>query len=223
MAQSSSNMNAEQVKSIIADSGVIAIMRGNYDGWFVEIAQVLAEAGVRAVEVTMNSPKALEAIRLVRRELGNAVLMGAGTVLTEADAKAVTDAGAQFVVSPNTNPAVVRFCAQRDLCVIPGAYTATEILTAVDLGATMVKLFPAEMAYFKAMRGPLNKVPFVPTGGVELGNAADFIKAGAVAVGMGSALIGEYVKQGDGLQVLKQRATDLVRAIKEVKTRTAKS
>ncbi|MCL5997724.1 MAG: bifunctional 4-hydroxy-2-oxoglutarate aldolase/2-dehydro-3-deoxy-phosphogluconate aldolase [Chloroflexi bacterium] len=215
-------MNAEQVKSIIADSGVIAIMRGNYDGWFVEIAQVLAEAGVRAVEVTMNSPKALEAIRLVRQELGNAVLMGAGTVLTEADAQAVTDAGAQFVVSPNTNPAVVRFCAQRDLCVIPGAYTATEILTAVDLGATMVKLFPAEMAYFKAMRGPLNKVPFVPTGGVELGNAADFIKAGAVAVGMGSALIGEYVKQGDGLQVLKQRATDLVRAIKEVKARTAK-
>jgi 2-dehydro-3-deoxyphosphogluconate aldolase/(4S)-4-hydroxy-2-oxoglutarate aldolase len=117
---------------------------------------------------------------------------------------------------------VVRFCVQGGLCVIPGAYTATEILTAVDLGATLVKIFPAELSYFKAIRGPLNKVPFVPTGGVEPANAADFIKAGAVAVGMGSALIGEYVKQGDGLRVLKQRAVDLVHAIQTAKEQPAK-
>jgi 2-dehydro-3-deoxyphosphogluconate aldolase / (4S)-4-hydroxy-2-oxoglutarate aldolase len=210
-------MNAQQVKEIIAQSGVVAILRGDFDGWFVKIAQTLADAGVRAVEVTMNSPHAVDAIRQVRQELGDAVLMGAGTVLNEKDAEAVVQAGAQFVVAPNTNPRVIGYCTARDICVVPGAYTATEILTAVELGATMVKIFPADLAYFKAIRGPLNKVPFVPTGGVEPGNAADFIKAGAVAVGMGSALIGAYVKEGDGLNVMKQRAATLIQTIKVAK------
>lgn len=216
MSNASSN-NAEHVKSIIAQSGVIAILRGNYDGWFVKIAETLAAAGVTAMEVTMNSPKAVEGIQLVRRELGETMLMGAGTVLNQEHAAAVIDAGAQFVVAPNTNPDVIGYCLKRDICVIPGAYTATEILAAVGLGATMVKLFPADLTYFKIIRGPLNKVPFVLTGGVELNNAADFIKAGAVGVGMGSALIGEYVKQDGGLAVMQQRASDLVKAIRAVK------
>ena len=217
MGKTSSKISADEVKSTITQSGVIAILRGNFDGWFVKIAQTLVEAGVAAVEVTMNSVKALEGIELVRKELGDTLLMGAGTVLNEGHAESVLNVGAQFVVAPNTNPKVVSYCVERGVCVIPGAYTATEILVAVDLGATMVKIFPAELAYFKAIRGPLNKVPFVPTGGVELGNAADFIKAGAVAVGMGSALIGDYVKQGDGLQVMRQRAADLVKSIRTVK------
>ncbi len=216
MGNASSN-NAEQVKTIIAQSGVIAILRGNYDGWFVKIAQTLADAGVVAMEVTMNSPKALEGIRLVRQELGDKVLMGAGTVLNEGHAEAAIGAGAQFIVAPNTNPKVIEYCVKRDVCVIPGAYTATEILTAVDLGATLVKLFPADLTYFKTIRGPLNKVPFVLTGGVELNNAADFMKAGAVGVGMGSALIGEYVKQEGGLAIMQQRASDLLKAIQVVK------
>ncbi len=216
MGNASSN-NAEQVKTIIAQSGVIAILRGNYDGWFVKIAQTLADAGVVAMEVTMNSPKALEGIRLVRQELGDKVLMGAGTVLNEGHAEAAIGAGAQFIVAPNTNPKVIEYCVKRDVCVIPGAYTATEILTAVDLGATLVKLFPADLTYFKTIRGPLNKVPFVLTGGVELNNAADFMKAGAVGVGMGSALIGEYVKQEGGLAIMQQRASDLLKAIQAVK------
>ncbi len=208
---------AEQVKSIIVQSGVVAILRGSFDGWFVRIAQTLADAGVMAMEVTMNSPKAVEGIQQVRSELGERVLMGAGTVLTEKDAAAVIDAGARFVVAPNTSPGVIRYCVEHDVCVIPGAYTATEIMTAVELGATLVKIFPAELSYFKAIRGPLNKVPFVPTGGVDLHNAADFIKAGAVGVGMGSALIGEYVKQADGLQTMHQRASELIRAVRAAK------
>ncbi len=212
-----SRLAAEQVKDVITQSGVIAILRGSYDGWFVKIAETLADAGVKAVEVTMNSPKADEGIRLVREALGDRILMGAGTVLSEEAARTVLDAGAQFVVAPNTNPQVVRHCVEHGVCVIPGAYTATEILVAVELGATLVKIFPAELSYFKAIRGPLNKVPFVPTGGVELTNAADFIKAGAVAVGMGSALIGEYVKKDGGLDVMHQRATDLIKSIRAVK------
>jgi 2-dehydro-3-deoxyphosphogluconate aldolase/(4S)-4-hydroxy-2-oxoglutarate aldolase len=217
MGNTSSKLNAEQVKSVISQSGVVAILRGNYEGWFVKIAETLADAGVQAVEVTMNSPKADEAIRLVREALGDKILMGAGTVLNEEHAQTVLAAGAQFVVAPNTNPKVVRYCVERGVCVIPGAYTATEILNAVELGATLVKVFPAELAYFKAIRGPLNKVPFVPTGGVELTNAADFIKAGAAAVGMGSALIGEYVKKDGGLEIMHQRAVDLVKAVKAAK------
>ena len=131
--------------------------------------------------------------------------------------EAAIGAGAQFIVAPNTNPKVIEYCVKRDVCVIPGAYTATEILTAVDLGATLVKLFPADLTYFKTIRGPLNKVPFVLTGGVELNNAADFMKAGAVGVGMGSALIGEYVKQEGGLAIMQQRASDLLKAIQVVK------
>lgn len=198
-------------------SGVVAILRGNYDGWFIQIAETLAEAGVMAVEVTLNSTKAVEGIKLVRQALGDRILMGAGTVLSVANAQMVLDAGAQFIVAPNTNPHVVAHCVEHAVCVIPGAYTATEIMTAVDLGATLVKVFPAELGYFKAIRGPLNTVPFVPTGGVELTNAADYIKAGAAAVGMGSALIGEYVKKEGGLETMKQRATELIRAIRAAK------
>lgn len=212
-------MNAQDARAIIEKGGFIAILRGNYTGWFSRIAQALIDAGATAMEVTFNSPNAADGIREVRERFGDAIMMGAGTVLTTKTAEIALSAGAQFVVAPNTNPEVIRYCAERNVCVVPGAYTATEVMTAVDLGATLVKLFPAELAYFKNLRGPLNQVPFVPTGGVELGNAAEFIKLGAVAVGMGSAIIGDYVKQGDGLQTMQQRAVTLVQAIRAAKTR----
>src|SRR5512143_54466 len=121
MGNASSRITAQRAKDIIMKSGVIAILRGNYEGWFTRIAQTLLEAGVTAMEVTMNSPKAVEGIQEVRKALGDAVLMGAGTVLNVAHAEAVLNAGAQFVVAPNTNPAVVTYCVDRDVCVIPGA------------------------------------------------------------------------------------------------------
>jgi 2-dehydro-3-deoxyphosphogluconate aldolase/(4S)-4-hydroxy-2-oxoglutarate aldolase len=210
-------MNSQQARSIIEQGGFVAILRGNYTGWFTRIAQALIDAGATAMEVTFNSANAAEGIREVRAQFGEAIMMGAGTVLNVKTAEIALSAGAQFIVAPNTNPDVVRYCAERDVCVVPGAYTATEVMTAVDLGATLVKLFPAELGYFKNLRGPLNQVPFVPTGGVELNNAADFIKLGAVAVGMGSAIIGEYIKQGDGLQTMQQRASTLVQAIRAAK------
>jgi 2-dehydro-3-deoxyphosphogluconate aldolase/(4S)-4-hydroxy-2-oxoglutarate aldolase len=210
-------MNALNARKIIEQGGFVAILRGNYVGWFSQIAQALIDAGATAMEVTFNSANAAEGIREVRERFGDAIMMGAGTVLDVKTAEIALAAGAQFIVAPNTNPDVVRYCAGRDICVIPGAYTATEVMTAVDLGATLVKLFPAELTYFKNLRGPLNKVPFVPTGGVELANAADFIKLGAAAVGMGSAIIGEYVKQGDGLDTMRQRAAALVQSIRAAK------
>ncbi|MCS7056560.1 MAG: bifunctional 4-hydroxy-2-oxoglutarate aldolase/2-dehydro-3-deoxy-phosphogluconate aldolase [Thermoflexales bacterium] len=206
-------MDAQQAKSIIEAGRVIAILRGDYSGYFRPIARALAEAGIRAVEVTLNSPGALDGLHEMRDELGDRFLLGAGTVLNKSQALEAIAAGAQFIVAPNTNPRVVEICVERDICVIPGAYTPTEIMNAVELGAHLIKLFPADLGYFKAVRAPLNHVPFVATGGVSLDNAAEYIKAGAVAVGMGSQLIGEYVKQDGGLRTLGERARRLAQSL----------
>lgn len=192
---------------------VIAILRGDYRGHFKQIARTLADAGITAMEVTLNSPGALDGLHEMKAELGDRFLLGAGTVLNESQAFEAIGAGAQFIVAPNTNPRVVAICVERDICVIPGAYTPTEIMNAVELGAHLIKLFPAELGYFKAVRAPLNHVPFVATGGVSLDNAAEYIKAGAVAVGMGSQLIGEYVKQVGGIEALSQRAHQLMQTL----------
>ncbi len=202
-------MNAQHTRARIAQSRVIAILRGDYRGWFDRIARALAEGGVTAMEVTMNSPGALEGIAAMRQALGDAFLVGAGTVLTMDQLLAALEAGAQFIVAPNTHPDIVRGCVVRDVCVIPGAYTATEIVNAFALGATMVKLFPADLSYFKAIRAPLDHIPFCVTGGVSADNAADFIRAGAEAVGMGSHLVGDYVKSEAGLETLRTRAAQL--------------
>jgi 2-dehydro-3-deoxyphosphogluconate aldolase/(4S)-4-hydroxy-2-oxoglutarate aldolase len=206
-------MNAQQAKEFIAKSKVIAILRGDYVGWFARIAEALAESGVTAMEITLNSAQAEQGIAEMRRVLGDAFLVGAGTVLNVTQAKSAVEAGAQFIVAPNTNYGVLRFCLERDLCSVPGAYTPTEIMNAVDAGATLIKLFPAELGYFKNVRAPLDHVSFVTTGGVTPENAKDFIKAGAVGVGMGSALIGPYVKQDGGLEEMKRRARALMASL----------
>lgn len=198
---------------MIEKGRVIAILRGDFVGYFKPIARALADAGVTAMEVTLNSPQAEQGIQEMRAELGDAFLIGAGTVLNESHAYTAVTAGAQFVVAPNTNARVVEFCVERDICVVPGAYTATEIMDAVEMGAHMVKLFPAELGYFKAIRAPLNHVPFVTTGGVTIDNADDYIKAGAMAVGMGSQLIGDYVKQDGGIEELSRRAHKLMQSL----------
>ncbi|MCS7061735.1 MAG: bifunctional 4-hydroxy-2-oxoglutarate aldolase/2-dehydro-3-deoxy-phosphogluconate aldolase [Anaerolineae bacterium] len=211
-------MNVQEIRGRIEQSGFIAILRGNYAGWFSRIAEALINAGATAMEVTFNSPHAAEGIQEVRQKFGDAILMGAGTVLNVHTAQIALDAGAQFIVAPNTNPEVIRFCVERNVCVVPGAYTATEVMLACEAGATLVKLFPADLTYFKNLRGPLSHVPFVPTGGVELSNAAEFIRLGAVAVGMGSAIIGEYIKHGDGLKTMHERAAALIRSIQLART-----
>jgi 2-dehydro-3-deoxyphosphogluconate aldolase/(4S)-4-hydroxy-2-oxoglutarate aldolase len=207
-------VNAQQAKTMIEQGRVIAILRGDYVGYFANIARALADAGVNAMEVTLNSANALEGIQEMKRELGDAFLIGAGTVLNVDQTKQALDAGAQFIVAPNTNPKVVEYCVKHDICVVPGTYTATEIMNAFEMGAHMIKLFPAELNYFKAIRGPLNHVPFCTTGGVTIDNAADYIKAGAAAVGMGSQLIGDYVKKVAGIEELSRRAQQLVKNIR---------
>jgi len=206
-------MNPHVAKAKIEASRVIAILRGDFSNLFGQIAHILAEAGIRAMEVTMNSPSALDGIRQMKEATGEACLVGAGTVLNEQQAEAAIAAGAEFIVAPNTNPRVIAHCLAHSVCVIPGAYTPTEILQAQSLGAPLIKLFPADLTYFKALRGPLNDVPFVVTGGVSLENAGAFLRAGAVAVGIGSQLVNSDVRDADGLQTLAQRARKLVESL----------
>ncbi len=176
----------------VLDSGIVAVVRAPDSDQLVEVARALADGGVDVVEITMSVPNALEVLRQVRQELGERLLLGAGTVLDAETARAVILAGAEFIVAPTLNLDVIRLCRRYDKLVMPGAFTPTEILTAWEAGADIVKVFPADVvgpAFFKAMRGPLPQIRLMPTGGVDLNTAADFLKAGACCLGIGGQLV----------------------------------
>jgi 2-dehydro-3-deoxyphosphogluconate aldolase/(4S)-4-hydroxy-2-oxoglutarate aldolase len=181
----------DNVKRVI-EGGIVAIVRSPSSAALVEVVRALVEGGVTAVEVTMTVPDALDVLRQVRQALGDQLLLGAGTVLDPETARAVLLAGAEFIVSPTVNLEVIRMCQRYDKAVMPGAFTPTEILTAWEAGADIVKVFPAEVggpAFFKALRGPLPQVRVMPTGGVDLTTAPAFLKAGACCLGVGSQLV----------------------------------
>jgi 2-dehydro-3-deoxyphosphogluconate aldolase/(4S)-4-hydroxy-2-oxoglutarate aldolase len=178
------------------------------------MTEILVEGGVRALEFTLTSVGALAAVTAAAEAAGDRAAVGAGTVLSEDDVRSAADAGAQFVVSPNVSPAVIKRASDLGLLALPGAYTPTEILTAVDSGARLVKLFPAQPAgipYLRALQGPMPDVGFVPTGGVGLDDIAGFLDAGAVAVALGSSL----VRATDGLDRLRTRVQQAVEAASE--------
>jgi len=177
---------------IIEQGGVIAIVRFDRSEELIRVARAVQAGGVRVIEFTLTTPNALQIIEQSVREFGNDVLLGAGTVLDAETARAAILAGAEFIVAPTLNPAVIEVCRRYSKVVIPGAFTPTEILTAWECGADFVKVFPAEFggaAYFKAVRAPLPQVKLIPVGGVSLETAGDFIKAGASAVAVGGNLV----------------------------------
>lgn len=182
---------AEQVCRVI-ESGVVAVVRSPESAQLVEVARALAAGGVTVMEITFSVPDALGVIRRVRQELGDQVLLGAGTVLDPETARAAILAGAEFIVSPTLNLDTIRLCHRYDKAIMPGAFTPTEILTAWEAGADIVKVFPADVvgpAFFKALRGPLPQIRVMPTGGVDLTTAAEFLKAGACCLGIGGQLV----------------------------------
>lgn len=168
---------------------IVAILRGDYRGEWLAYAEALLRGGVPVMEVTLNSPGALDGIAAIKARFGDRVALGAGTVLTADEAKAAVEAGATFLVAPDTDESVIAVAKTHNVAVIPGAYTPTEVKQAHNLGADMVKLFPAQTpAYLKAVRAPLSHIPLMATGGVSVENAADFLQAGAAALGIGSFL-----------------------------------
>ncbi len=176
---------------VIMDTGIVAVIRGDDAAELLDVVQALEACGVRAIEVTMTVPGAMSVIQDVNRELGNRVVLGAGTVLDAETARLAILAGAEFIVSPVFKPEIVAMAKRYSKIVIPGAFTPTEILAAWEAGADVVKVFPATKLgpeFFKDMRGPFPHIRLTPTGGVNLDTAADFIKAGACFLGVGTAL-----------------------------------
>jgi 2-dehydro-3-deoxyphosphogluconate aldolase/(4S)-4-hydroxy-2-oxoglutarate aldolase len=185
-------MSKESDLRRILDCGIVAVVRCPDSQQLVEVARALADGGVTVVEITMTVPDALDVLRQVRRALGDRLLLGAGTILDAETARAALLAGAEYLVAPTVNLDVIRLCQRYDKLVMPGAFTPTEILTAWEAGADIVKVFPADVlgpAFFKAMRGPLPQIRLMPTGGVDLNTAADFLRAGACCLGVGGQLV----------------------------------
>lgn len=196
----------------LLQSGVIAVIRVPEAVRLRSVARALAAGGVGAVEVTLTTPGAMDAIADLAADTGLAgCVVGAGTVLDEAAAHAVIDAGARFVVSPALNPAVIRVCRDREVPCMPGAFTPTEILAAWRAGASAVKLFPALVAgpaFVRELRGPFPDIPLIPTGGVSVESAEEFVAAGAVAVGLGS-----WLMAGRDVTLVESRARSAVEAV----------
>src|SRR5437764_15385578 len=184
-------MSRETQLQQVLDTGIVAVVRSPDSQQLVEVAQALVEGGVTVIEITMTVPDALDVVRAVRRTLGDRILLGAGTILDAETCRAALLAGAEFIVAPTVNLDVIRLCRRYDKLVMPGTFTPTETRPAWEAGADVVKVFPAEVvgpAFFKALRGPLPQVRLMPTGGVDLTTAADFLRAGACCLGVGSQL-----------------------------------
>jgi 2-dehydro-3-deoxyphosphogluconate aldolase/(4S)-4-hydroxy-2-oxoglutarate aldolase len=176
----------------ILECGIVAVVRAESSDLLVNVVKALAEGGVTAAEITFTVPDAVDVIRRVRKEVGDAVILGAGTVLDPETARAALLAGAEYIVSPTVNLEVIRLCRRYDKAVMPGAFTPTEVVTAWEAGADVVKIFPADVGgppYLKALRGPLPQIRMMPTGGVDLNTAEAFLKAGACCLGVGGSLV----------------------------------
>ena len=185
------------------------------------VVDALAEGGVRALEVTMTVPRAIDLIGELAPTLAGDFLLGAGTVLDPDTARRAVDAGAQFIVSPVFRPEVIAAGHQHNVPVMPGCFTATEILSAWDAGADVIKVFPATSVgpgYLKDIRGPLPQVKLMPTGGVSIDNVGDWLRAGAVAVGVGSALLDAKAISARRYAPIIENARRIVQNVREART-----
>ena len=196
----------DQITELVLETKVIAIIRG-LDSGYEELVQAMYDGGIRAVEVTFNQKdpalwqKTTDAIRAIRALMGNKMAVGAGTVTSVGLTELAYEAGAQFIVSPDTDPDVIRRTKELGMVSMPGALTPTEIKQAHKAGADFVKVFPAGnlgSGYIKAVRGPLNHIRLLAVGGISEKNAADFMKAGCVGLGVGGNLVNkEWIKNGE--------------------------
>lgn len=210
-------MSREIHLSRVIECGLVAVVRAPDPTHLVQVIRALADGGVTVAEVTFTVPDAVEVIRAAKKELGNRVLLGAGTVLDPETARAALLAGAEFVVSPTVNLDVIKLCRRYDKLVFPGAFTPTEILTAWEAGADVVKVFPADLhgpGFFKAMKGPLPHVKLMPTGGVDLNTAAEYLRSGAVCLGVGSQLVDPKAVARQDYEYLRGLAWQFTQAVR---------
>jgi 2-dehydro-3-deoxyphosphogluconate aldolase/(4S)-4-hydroxy-2-oxoglutarate aldolase len=201
--------------------GVVAVIRLKDPAKLRAAIDAMAAGGVRALEVTMTVPRAVEMIRELAPTLPDGFLLGAGTVVDPQTARAVIDAGASFVVGPVFRPDVIAVCHEHDVPAMPGCFSPTEILTAHESGADIVKVFPATALgpqFLKDVRAPLPQIKLMPTGGVTLDNAGEWIRAGAVAVGVGSALVDAKAIDAGRFDVITDNARRVVASVAAART-----
>ena len=205
--------------------GLIAVVRARHRDPLVQVCQALADGGVELVEITMTSPGALEVIEQASRRLSAHCTIGAGSVLDAETARAAILAGARFIVAPVLDRRVIEMAHRYDLPVIPGALTPTEIMTAWQAGADMVKVFPANHfgpRYFKDLLAPMPQLQLTPTGGVDLTTAAQWLAAGAACLGVGSALVRqELIDKGNWAQ-LTSLARQFVQVVHKTRSELAR-
>jgi 2-dehydro-3-deoxyphosphogluconate aldolase/(4S)-4-hydroxy-2-oxoglutarate aldolase len=211
-------MQKNEKLDVIRETGVIAIIRAQSSDQLIAAAEAIRQGGVRVIEVTMTTPGALDVIVQATRRFGDDVLFGAGSVLDGETARAAILAGAGFIVSPTLKLDLIALAHRYSVPVLPGCYTPTEMLTAWEAGADMVKLFPASVGgpdLIKALLAPLPQLEIVPVGGVDLNTAADFIRKGAAALGVGSSLINQKLLDTGDMAELTRRAERFIAAVKK--------
>jgi 2-dehydro-3-deoxyphosphogluconate aldolase/(4S)-4-hydroxy-2-oxoglutarate aldolase len=210
-------MNKDQVIERILTPGVVAIIRADSSEQLLDASRALIDGGVSGIEITMTTPNALKVLADLRREFGDRVLPGMGTVLDVKTAEAALQAGAQFIVTPVLKPDVISCCNDAGVPVFAGSYTPTEAQTAYELGADFIKIFPADglgPKYISALRGPLPHLKIIPTGGVDVTTAGEFIKAGCVAVAAGSTLVSREILKHRDWKKLSETAALFLAAVK---------
>lgn len=210
----------EQILAGIAETGVVAVIRAKSKEQLNDIADALLAGGVTAIEVTMSTPDAIAGIEMLHNRLGQRAILGVGTVLDPETARQAITAGAQFVVSPILDTRIIDATHEHHKVSIPGAFTPTEIYTAYKAGADVVKVFPSTSlgpTYFKDILAPLPQLKLTPTGGVDLKNVAEWIKAGAVCVGAGSSLVSKDAMANSDWNAITSNAKAFIAAIRQAR------
>ena len=218
-------MDKQTVRSWIEEIGIIPVVRAASAREACLAADAVRAGGITVVEITMTVPGAVEVIRELRRRCGAEVLVGAGTVLNPVMAEQCIEAGAEFLVSPGLNVKTIELATREGKLMMAGALTPTEVITAWEAGSDIVKIFPCGQVggakYIKALRGPLPQVPLVPTGGVNLQTAGEFIEAGALALGVGGELVQAEALKAGKTDVIVENARKFVEMVKQTRGKMA--
>jgi 2-dehydro-3-deoxyphosphogluconate aldolase/(4S)-4-hydroxy-2-oxoglutarate aldolase len=213
-------MTKQQVHDRILEIGVVPVVRASSAAQALLAAQAVCDGGIPIVEITMTVPGAVDVIRELRKKTSG-VLIGAGTVLDADAARRCLEAGAEFLVSPGLDVPTVAFAAREGILMLAGALTPTEVITAWNAGSGLVKIFPCGQVggakYIKALKGPLPQIPLVPTGGVNLNTAAEFIEAGAAALGVGGELVQAEALKANQPEVIVENARKFVATVQQAR------
>jgi 2-dehydro-3-deoxyphosphogluconate aldolase/(4S)-4-hydroxy-2-oxoglutarate aldolase len=220
-------MDKQQIRDRIIEIGIIPVVRASSPREARFAADAVCEGGIPIVEITMTVPGAVEVIRELTKGASSGILVGAGTVLNPDAARRCLDAGAQFLVSPGLNLKTIELAAREGKLMMAGALTPTEVITAWEAGSDFVKVFPCGNVggakYLKALKGPFPQIPLVPTGGVNLNTAAEFIEAGAVALGIGGELVQAEALRLNKPEIIVETARKFLAIIKQARAQLASS